>query len=403
MTVTTTELEHADVLEAVGEALELTVHGRRRVATEATSRGFATGYELQVADAAGARRALTVYVETEPDETDRDGVLTFTDSTTGERVAVWLYPNDPALPVLKAAVFPDAAAVLLERMGVPAAGLALEVVSYRPGKRAVVRATTAEDVLYLKVVRPDLAEPIHAAHGAWRAAGIPAPKAVAFAPEGLVALRELPGIEALTVVPRLDGGFVEAVGHLVDAIAAVPSHKAARASLITRLDWYEARLTRLAPARAADVTRLCARAGAAYRAALPTMVPATIHGDLHLSQVFVDPAVPHLIVGVLDIDTAGLGDRADDSAALWAHLVVTAHHHDALGDAATAHSCRVLAARFRDGWESGDDVGYPVRVRAIAATHLLAHALAGTVTADQALAIADALFVPDESSLTSAS
>ncbi|WP_207457318.1 phosphotransferase family protein [Herbiconiux sp. SYSU D00978] len=391
---TTTDAGHADVLRAVGDALELTVLGSRRVATEATSRGFATGYELDVTDAGNARRTLTIYVETHPDEHERDGVLTLVDET-GDRVAVWLYPNDPALPVLKAAVFPDAAAVLLERMGVPAKELGLEVVSYRPGKRAVVRATTADDVLYLKVVRPDLAQGIHAAHAAWRAAGIPAPKAVAFAPEGLVAIRELPGVEALTVVRRLDEGFVEAVSALTEAIARVPSAKAARASLVSRLDWYRTRLQQLSPANATDVIVMCGLIADTYRRTLPTAVPATIHGDLHLSQLFVDPTTPHLIVGVLDIDTAGVGDRADDAGALWAHLVVTAHHHEGLRDDASADACRMLAARFRERWQRADDPGFAGRVRAVAATHVLAHALAGTVTVEQALAIAGSLLPLD--------
>ncbi len=392
---TTTDVDHSGVIRAVGEALELTLLGSRRVGTEATSRGFATGYELDVTDSAGFRRPLTIYVETQPDELERDGVLTLVDEATGERVAVWLYPNDPALPVLKAAVFPDAAAVLLQRMGVPARDLSLEVVSYRPGKRAVVRATTADDVLYLKVVRPDHAQEIHAAHGAWRAAGIPAPKAVAFAPEGLVAIRELPGVEALTIVRRLDEGFVEAVATLTEAISRVPSQKPARASLVSRLDWYRTRLQQLSPAHATEVIVICALIADTYRRTLPSAVPATIHGDLHLSQLFVDAATPQLIVGVLDIDTAGVGDRADDAGALWAHLVVTAHHHEGLGDEASAAACRMLAARFRERWYRPDDAGFASRVRAVAATHVLAHALAGTVTVTQALAIAGHLLPAD--------
>ena len=131
----------------------------------------------------------------------------------------------------------------------------------------------------------------------------------------------------------------------------------------------------------------------------------TVHGDLHLGQVFVDPLNPTEIVGVLDIDTAGLGDAADDAAALVAHLLVTAEHRDRQGERAFALTARSLAGRARMRWASEGDPGFAARAAAITATHLLGHALSGSVSVPTAVRLADSIFAAaeNESSLTSAS
>ena len=65
----------------------------------------------------------------------------------GDReVAVWLYPDDPDLPGLRRAAVPDGLAALLNEHRVvdhPAdavSDVALEMISYRPRRRAVLKA-----------------------------------------------------------------------------------------------------------------------------------------------------------------------------------------------------------------------------------------------------------------------
>src|SRR5690606_23025947 len=49
----------------------------------------------------------------------------------------------------------------------------------------------------------------------------------------------------------------------------------------------------------------------------------TVHGDLHVGQLFVAEDDASVISGVIDIDTCGLGDPADDEAAFMGHLVAS--------------------------------------------------------------------------------
>src|SRR5690606_11465415 len=112
--------------------------------------------------------------------------------------------------------------------------------------------------------------------------------------------------------------------------------------------------------------------------------PVTVHGDLHLGQVFVDTTTRNSIVGLLDIDTAGLGDPADDAAAMWAHLKVTAHQRGEHGASAER-----LARVARDRWPRASDPSFAARAGAIGAVHMLGHTLAGAITVPAALQFAE--------------
>ena len=387
--IMTTTDDREGALEAVAESLGRTLVSSSQFHSEATGEGFTTGHEVELENPDGTREAHIVYVESRPTTKDRPGVLRLLDETTGESMAVWLYPGDPRLPALPAAVFPGAATVLLERLGLDATDLAIDVVAYRPGKRAVVRMTTVAGVLYLKVVRPEAAEKIRARHELWLGAGVPVPGVLASASDGIVALDALPGVEAINLVPEIADGvaFLDALDRLVGRIATVPSETDARSSLIGRLDWYVRRLADLAPESSAALAATQARIGGLFsRGGIPPRV--TVHGDLHLAQIFVDPQRPTEIVGVLDIDTAGLGDPADDAAALVAHLLVTADHREKRDESQFADSARMLAESSRGRWARPGDTGFAARATAIAATHLLGHALSGSVSVETAVRLA---------------
>jgi aminoglycoside phosphotransferase (APT) family kinase protein len=170
----------------------------------------------------------------------------------------------------------------------------------------------------------------------------------------------------------------------------VPVAIGARESLARRVDWYAERMQETAPLFGRQTARLAQTVAERYRATvLPR--PVTIHGDLHLGQVFVDEAAPSTITGILDIDTAGLGDPADDRGALFGHVVVSAIERTPTTDAGRALAA--FADELQSGW-AGDQ-----RVAAIAATHLMGHALAsagrgddrGSAAAQQLLERAEAL------------
>jgi aminoglycoside phosphotransferase (APT) family kinase protein len=105
----------------------------------------------------------------------------------------------------------------------------------------------------------------------------------------------------------------------------------------------------------------------------------TIHGDLHMGQLFVDPEQPSVIAGILDIDTAGVGDPADDAGAFYAHLIALAESLSTRDPSSAAASFEIAAA-WRARWRRNLNAGFADRASAIAATHLLGHALQPRVT-----------------------
>lgn len=382
--------ERAAILETVADSLGMRLASSSTIHSEASGDGLVTGHRVDLVSPDGATHSETVYLQDNPHHHPGEGVLRMR-ASSGEETDAWLYPNDPALPALRAAVFTDAAAVLLSRLGLEASGLRVEVAAYRPGKRAVVCMRTNHSTIFLKVVKPNVVEALRSRHDYWLSAGIPVPRVIAWAPDGLVALEALPGIEAIEIVPRLavNNDFVDAVGRLTAAFARIPSEAPARASLVRRLDWYTRGLYTIAPTHRPGIAAVHSRIAARIAAASPPPALVTIHGDLHLAQLFVDPVSPHPVLGILDIDTAGIGDPADDAAALWAHLIVTAEYRVLAGDDAFAASARELAERFRARWPENDDAGFAERAAAIAATHLMGHALSGRVATDRLLELAN--------------
>ena len=99
----------------------------------------------------------------------------------GEReVAVWLYPNDPDLPGLPRAAVPNAAGRAAQRasgLDHPVTGedIALEMISYRPRRRAVLKAVIATGggptTFFVKVLREPLYGPTLQRHELLRRAG----------------------------------------------------------------------------------------------------------------------------------------------------------------------------------------------------------------------------------------
>lgn len=400
-------LLHREVLEAVAASLESTMIEAHALQVEPTGNGFTHGYRLSVRDVSGGAADHTVFVETAPPETARPGVLTLSNPSTGERVDVWVYPADPALPALRTAVYAEAAGVVLARLGLPVEDLRVSLAAYRPGKRAVVRVDSAHTAYFLKVVRPPAAEPLQARHMLWREAGLAVPAVLGWSEEGLVALEALPGSELIAVLDRVDDphSLLDEIEELVGAIARVPSTSSARASLVRRVDWYEGRLIEQMPAYDGLIERTSRTIARRFHAGGTAPPSRTVHGDLHLAQLLVDPAAATLITGVLDIDTSGWGDPADDAAALYAHLIATVVHDGGSQVTVRARRSSVLADGWRRRWFRSPDSGFVDRAHAIAATQLLGHALsrsaAGSVGAVELIERAHRVVNADDRPLTS--
>lgn len=255
-----------------------------------------------------------------PSETDRRA-RSFTEQ--GLEVVAWRYPDDPELPGLRTAAFPSAVAALLtERLLVPgdvrAEDVLLSMVTYRPRRRAVVRATLPRHGLtfYLKAMRADRVSILLSRHRMLRDHRLPVAEIVAVTPDSLIVMPALPG-------RALAGALFEpkppVSGHqLVDLLDALPLP--AR-ELPRRKPW------------AAHVDHFARVVGSALPEERPRLewmtqqivtgladVPLgeeATHGDFHEQQVFIGDC---RITGLLDIDTVGPGRRADDLACLLAHV-----------------------------------------------------------------------------------
>lgn len=402
-------LLHSDVLAAVAASLESILIDAQPLQVEPTGNGFTHGYRVTLNDASGAPSDHTVFVETSPPEATRPGVLALSNPATGERVDVWVYPADPALPALRTAVYAEAAGVVLARLGLPVDGLRVSLAAYRPGKRAVVRVDTTATAYFLKVVRPPAAQPLQARHTLWREAGVPVPAVLGWSEEGLVALEALAGSELIGVLDRVDrpDALLDQIEALGDAIARVPSVSSARASLVRRVDWYEERLIEQMPAHDGVIERTARTISRRFAAGGSPPPSRTVHGDLHLAQLLVDPLNPTAITGVLDIDTSGWGDPADDAAALYAHLIATVVHDGGSRATVRARRASVLADGWRRRWYRSAETGFVDRAHAIAATQLLGHALsrsaAGSGGASALLERAHRVVNADERPLTASS
>ena len=272
---------------------------------------------------------------------------------------VWRYPDDPALPGLATAVNPGAVGAYLATPIV-----LLEVVSLRPGRRAVVHARGDGIDAHVKVVPPAATRVIAERYEAFAAAGVPVPEVMATDERrGWVVLRTVAGrtLDECLESPDAPCPTATDLWALVESIAPVALEPTV---MVTPASLHAARharvISRAVPAleeRVGRVVRaLGGRPSGEWRG--------TVHGDLHPGQLVVGASGE--IVGVLDVDGAGAGDVLDDIGQLVAHLMVAA----ALGRADVQRRGRFAAGLLDAGRARADERQMSLRV----AASVLAHA-----------------------------
>jgi hypothetical protein len=236
----------------------------------------------------------------------------------GVRVGVWRVPLDPWLPGLAAITDPARLGPLLDALDVASGPTDHRIVSYRPGRRAVVRVRRAGVTLFVKVTRPDAARALHDRHVAL-APAVPVPRSLGVDPAlGLVVLQGLGGtlLRHRLPVPGAALPGPEGVLAVLDRLP-VPSD-GRRAPGWRAREWADL-LARVRPEQADRLHALAGALEAVDAARDEPLVPA--HGDLHEAQLLVQRG---RISGLLDVDTYGLGRRVDDLATLIGHLATLA-------------------------------------------------------------------------------
>jgi aminoglycoside phosphotransferase len=242
----------------------------------------------------------------------------------GTRVGIWRWPHDPALPALAVAADPTRLAATLLAAGLPrTAPPEIRVRGYRPGRRAVLEINGGGPRLYAKVVRPSAVDAMRARHELL-APYLPVPRVLTATPDGLLVLPELPGTPLRTILaadspPPAPAALEAVLDALPDALLALP----ARRGHLQRVRHFTGVLALTAVTAAADRARLDALAAALADVDAAAYPHVPVHGDLHEGQVLTDGGT---VTGLLDLDTAGPGQRIDDWATMLAHLSVLALH-----------------------------------------------------------------------------
>jgi hypothetical protein len=344
---------------------------------EPSGGGYLFGFEVDTVDPAGASSTVLTFIDTDPAAVEAArgrSETVVTDPATDLPVSVWAYPSDPALPALRSVTYPERVVELLAGHGITARAPELSVASYRPGKRAVIKMRAGGTTLFLKVVRPARAEPIAAQHAAFEARGLPVPRVLAAQSDGLLVLEAVRGVAAGTRVVELADrpAFVEGLVGLSRAVASVDLSQRAQADALDNGAWHRRSLAASLPESAREIHCIYDEIESRVSSWSPDERQ-VVHGDLHLEQLFVDPAGEGRITGLLDIDTAGWGHPARDAGALVAHLVVTAQWHRGNGDAAPAWACERIADDVVAAW-TARNAALADRLAPTIASQLLAHA-----------------------------
>lgn len=304
--------------------------------TKALYRTMVTWPELDGPDAA-AREELfgaSAHIgEREKDLYVAEQTLVMTDGDINVRV--WRYPHDPWLPMLPQVCYPDVVGRTLHDLGIalgpdPRAPIAIDVVSYRPGRRAVLRASQGGSAVFLKVMQPHRSEEIVDRHQRLLSAGVPVPEVLAHH-DGLVVLRELPGrpLSRAVVDEGVAACSAQDLVALLDRLPASLYPLPLRPPWTDSVEFYAGIVSSSVPALAPRLDALvrAIREGlAAMERRMDVRPHDVVHGDFYEAQVFVQDG---RVVGLLDIDTVGPGRRADDLACLLAHLSVLADYGNA--------------------------------------------------------------------------
>ncbi|MGV9191988.1 phosphotransferase family protein [Arcanobacterium canis] len=235
----------------------------------------------------------------------------------GRRYFVWRFPFDPQLPGLALAC---KASALSDFLGME---VEVELLAYRPTRRAVVKAT-GEQTYFVKVVPPVAVQSVIARLTLARES-LPSPKIVRATDDGVVVCHEIPGVPLsrfLSSDPtpqEIDAMFVH-LRNLLDAMSDRIVSLKPRKAWAQRADAYGVAAAAAFP----EISDCAIELGKEIRRFVEVtdygpVVPT--HGDSYEANVFVDPA-HWQISGIIDIDTLGPGHRAHDWGCLLGHMSV---------------------------------------------------------------------------------
>jgi Ser/Thr protein kinase RdoA (MazF antagonist) len=199
------------------------------------------------------------------------------------------------------------------------------LVSYRPGRRAVLTGTRAGRRCYLKVVRPSKVAELACRHAvmarAASAAGLDVPDILSVdASRGVVVVSALDGPTLHSALWRTDPGSLAGLGESLARLAAnQPPHGMPRWDVDA--GWWLEAVRRWDP----DVTvGMCQRIEAIMSDSSSASPTALVHGDLHDKNLIVTGNG----FGIIDLDSSAAGPDIADLTGLLAHVELRAAQAD---------------------------------------------------------------------------
>lgn len=237
---------------------------------------------------------------------------------------VWRHPGDPRLPGLAPACDPETVFGWLsdaEPRLRGAAAVGVELLAYRPLRRAVLRASVDDEDFYLKVMRPGYDDRLAARLDLLGAADLTAPL-VLRPHDGVLVIPSVPGVSlAHQLIAWQDGSAsLPTPADLIALLDRIPESALAlprRSSWSENIDFHAATARQHLPAEAARIDAVASVVTDVLAAGRHGPIVPT-HGDFYEANIFVDGDTLRFI----DIDSVGPGLREDDLACCLAHLAV---------------------------------------------------------------------------------
>lgn len=240
---------------------------------------------------------------------------------------LWQYPFDPKLQALASVVNTEPLGIVFSRLNLGWVPSTVVLLTYRPGRRAVVRCSHGPETAFVKALRPQRAGRVIAAAQLARAAAVPTPRIMGWSPAGLAIYEPSRGTELSkgSVIGVTPSVAVNRAFEALSMLERVETQAASRRPIIDNASWYFSRAAIAHPPEKQALNELEQKIQAMTRRSTVARGLTTIHGDLHLGQLFVTRDKAHSLSGVIDLDDMGLGDHVDDVSAMWANCVASSH------------------------------------------------------------------------------
>lgn len=267
------------------------------------------------------RSAVVSYcADWDPDSYIQSEIINFR-LERGKPPAFSRYPQDPQLPGLEPAAYPDTALNLLNKhaFAFPRRRLRVNMIRYRPGSRAVLRHRTGGIKLYARVIRPSNLSNLLEAYELLEHSGFAVPRIVGCWREGgVVWLSEIPGKNVRQLMrrgmPPSPTGILDSLEGLWDALVNMDRRAFDLMGAFRRAKRTFRHALRYHDNAQPLLDNVIQRLDPFVRSWQPSTVA---HNDLYDDQIL---ALPDGRVAVVDFEETGPGDPMLDIGNFLAHL-----------------------------------------------------------------------------------